>query len=517
MDKSADIQPLHPEVANEGKERIANVAAAAISAGRKGDKQSSFAELSVTNQIAALFQNYAPLSYMLPFQIFDYIELLSVYNPDFSQAVDNIRTLANSGHNLFVSASADRTQQRIKDRLEEKSRLIRQRDGGVDGIIDQLLDDAATYGAMCGEWIANETLDDIIDFNRVNPKHIRFFWMEDENQFVPFQKVTFAQQEEAEQRGQQILNGCVRLNENTFHYYGFDSAPGSPYGTPPFLAALPNIAIQRDMVNNLSQIVKKVGLLGIIDLSVKSLPIRAGESDSEFQSRAVGFLNDYVTVVEQMVRDGGIIHFDDVEAKTYNITGNAAGATNIFKQNEELIFSGLKSMPSVQGRSYSTTETYAGVAYDIIIRNTYKYQRAVKRMMEAGYWLMVMLWGENPDTIRLEFQSNKSLHRLQDAQAFRLEIFNAILLWAVGIIDQTAVAQTLGYQQPVVAYDTPPDSPLLGSIPTVGIGAKGADGVEGGTTDTTANDNNKILELIGELADLIQESAGQSVSAPAEQ
>jgi hypothetical protein len=175
--------------------------------------------------------------------------------------------------------------------------------------------------------------------------------------------------------------------------------------------------------------------------------------------------------VESMVREGGIVHYDDVETHSYNITGNAAGATNIFKQNEEQVFSGLKSMPSVQGRSYSTTETYAGVAYDIIIRNTTKYQRACKRMLESGYWLMATLAGLRPDKISMTFNTNKTLHRMQEAQAEALELHNGLVLWVTGVIDQIGFAQRVGYGDVKVAYDQPPESPIIdnaGSVASAG-------------------------------------------------
>jgi len=397
---------------------------------------------------------------MLPWEVLDYVELLATYNPDYSQAVDNIRTLANSGHNLFVDGPV-RTTRRVKDILEEKARTIQDQHGGIDGLIDKLLKQASTYGAMCGEWALSEELDDVVDFVDVNPKSIRFFWEDDH--YAPYQKVTAAQAKQAEERGQKVRNGnCIKLNEMTFHYFAFDAAPSSPYGTPPFIAALANIAIQRDMIHNMSQIVKKVGLLGIIDLVIKALPRNPGESDEQYETRAGNYLDEYVTVVEDMVRDGGLVHFDDVEVNSYNITGNAAGATNIFKQNEELIFSGLKSMPSVQGRSYSTTETYAGVAYDIIIRNTLKYQRACKRMIEAGYWLMASMRGEAPKSIRIEFKSNKTLQRLQNAQAEAMEIRNSATLWLAGVLDQLGFAQRLGYDDVKTEYDEPPPG-LVGS------------------------------------------------------
>ncbi len=410
--------------------------------------------------LGVVHREYAPLAYKLPWEVLEYVELLATYNPDYSQAVDNIRTLANSGHNLFVDGPA-RTTRRVKELLEEKARSVQNSHGGIDGLIDKLLKQAAVHGAMCGEWALSEDLDDVVDFVDVNPKCIRFFWEDDH--YAPYQKVTGAQAKEAEERGQKVRNNnCIKLNELTFHYFAFDAAPSSPYGTPPFIAALANIAIQRDMIHNMSQIVKKVGLLGMIDLVIKQLPRNPGETDEQYESRAGAYLDEYVTVVEDMVRDGGVVHFDDVEVSTTNIAGNAAGATAIFKQNEELIFSGLKSMPSVQGRSYSTTETYAGVAYDIIIRNTLKYQRACKRMIESGYWLMATLRGEQPKSIRIEFKSNKTLQRLQNAQAEAMEIRNAGMMWLSGVIDQLGFAQRLGYDDVKIEYEVPPDG-LVGS------------------------------------------------------
>lgn len=415
---------------------------------------------SAAGQIQRLFQSYAPLGMQLPWEMLDYVELLATYNPDYSQAVENITMIANSGHELMVDASSELQRKRIKALLESKAKNIQESHGGIDGIVDKLLRQGTTFGAMCGEWILNDDLTEVVDFVDLSPKRIRYFWSIEEGRYIPFQKVTGSQLEEAKKRGQEIRNSCVRLNELTFHYYAFNAQPESPYGIPPFLAALANIAIQRDMVHNMGQIVKKIGLLGMVDLTIERLAPKPGETDEQYALRASEYLSAYVGVAEDMARDGGLVHFDDVSYQSQQIGGNAAGATNIHKANEELIFSGLKSMPSVQGRSYSTTETYAGVAYDIIIRNTFKYQRAVKRMIESGYWLMATLEGLQPDSITLQFHENRSLNRLQEAQAEKIEVANAYMKWLLGLIDQIGVAHELGYSEPKTPMDTPPDSLL---------------------------------------------------------
>lgn len=450
-------------LASDLDERV-RMAQAIRSAGHsfKSGRASSFVDTpgfvpnSPAGQITRLFDQYAPLAYQLPWQILDYVEILATYNPDYSQAVENIKMLANSGHVLQVQAQSDLAARRAKEYLEEKARTIQEPHGGIDGIIDKLLDQAATFGAMCGEWILSEDLTEVVDFVDLSPKRIRFFWLKDEDRWAPFQKVSGLQLQEAKNRGQETRGNCVRLNELTFRYYAFDAAPESPYGTPPFLAALANIAIQRDMVYNMAQIVQKIGLLGIIDLKIERLQPLQGESDEAYAMRAADYLSAYAEIAEATAREGGLSHFDDVELNTTQIGGNAAGATNIHKANEEMVFSGLKSMPSVQGRSYSTTETYAGVAYDIIIRNTAKYQRAAKRMIESGYWLMLTLANLPADSVTLSFNENRSLNRLQEAQAQKFEIANAFMKWLLGIINQIDVAHELGYSEPATALDAPP-------------------------------------------------------------
>lgn len=456
------VTPMLADRMHESEQRLAAVraAGAAVKTGRTSAILGDSNATGALGAIQRLFRAYEPLAYQLPWQILDYVEILSTYNPDYSQAVENIKMLSNSGHELIVMADSDLEVRRTKDLLEGKAASIQESHGGIDGVIDKLLDQAATYGAMCGEWVLNETMTDIVDFADLNPKKIRFFWIEEDQRYAPFQKVTSKQAKDAEKAGQEVKGDCVRLNEITFRYYAFDAAPGSPYGVPPFLAALGNIAIQRDMVHNMAQIVKKIGLLGVVDLKIERLTPLPGETDEAYAARAGSYLDAYVGIAEEMVKEGGIVHFDDVDASAWQIGGNAAGATNIHKANEEMVFSGLKSMPSVQGRSYSTTETYAGVAYEIILRNTFKYQRACKRMIESGYWLIATLNGRKPSSISLQFKTNRSLNRLQEAQAEKVEISNAYMLWLLGIIDQMMLAHRLGYNEPKTPLEEPPESLL---------------------------------------------------------
>lgn len=478
-----DAVPIDRARPNRGNQDAMNSLRPAVGASLRSS-QDVIAGAGAAAALGGLPGMYAPLSYMLPWAALDYIEMVAVYNPDYSQAIDNIITLSNPNWNVFVTG-AKRSATQIKSRIEEKSLSVQRSFGGLNGLIDKLLKQAATYGAMCGEWLVSEDLTDVLDFADINPKLIRFFWEDDH--WAPYQKVSFFQMQEANKTGQVTRQGnFVKLNEVTFHYYAFNAFPGSPYGVPPFLAALPHISTQQDMLFNMAQVVKKVGMLGVVDIVVEQLNMMPGETPEGFRSRAVAYLEEYATAMEQMMSQGGIAHFDDATVNAKSISGNAAGASAIFKQNEELLFSGLKSMPSVQGRSYSTTETYAGVAYDIIIRNTGRYQSAVKAMMESGFWLMSALWGENPKTIQLNFKPNKTLHRLEEAKAENMEILNNAMLWVLGMLDQQGVAHRMGFNEVATELGkAPTGDPIFGHPST----ARSVDGQQGGGGGSSTGDH----------------------------
>jgi hypothetical protein len=92
------------------------------------------------------------------------------------------------------------------------------------------------------------------------------------------------------------------------------------------------------------------------------------------------------------------------------------------------------------------------------LRNAVRYQRAAKRLIEHIYWMSASLAGLQPDRIRVTFNNNRALFRLQEAQAEKLEIMNAVLLWVIGVLDQDGVAQRVGYDVPKTPLEEVPPS-----------------------------------------------------------
>ncbi len=302
------------------------------------------------NPYMLLFDPEAELPYGLDWETMEYVETVAKYNPDMSQAIDNIKSLANSGHELFVTAGSKLKTRRIREMLEEKASLIQERNGGVDGLIDKLLVQSATYGAMCGEVVLSGDLTQVVDFVDLNPRDIRFFWDNKTQRYMPYQKLTMAQAQEAREMKLTIRNDCIPLNEMTFMYYSFNAAPNSPYGVPPFLSAMANLSLQRDLMFNMAQVVKKLGVFALVDMTIDQVPQGPDEQDEAYFNRTQNRLAEFAEQADYMAESGGIVHYDDVKVETQNLVGNAAGATAIFKQNEEMAISGMHTNPAMLGR-----------------------------------------------------------------------------------------------------------------------------------------------------------------------
>jgi hypothetical protein len=409
------------------------------------------------DSLAYLENVYAPLANQLPFELYDYVELVAMYNPDYNQAVDNIKNLANPGFKVLVNAKDGAKADIYREQLRKKQRNINSRNGGFKGIVRSLLTQGAVYGAMCGEWVLDADLTDVVQFAFVNPKSIRFFWDKKENDWHPYQKVPIVPQ------GVEALNtNYIRLNTNTFFYQAIYTVNNNPYGIPPLLAALENISIQREMINNLKSVTKKLGMLGILEVIIDRLPVEPDETPLQYMERCNAFLQNYQGLIQGMVNEGGVVHFDDTKIDNLSIAERTQGAMEIFSGNEEQIFSGLHSLPSVQGRSYSTTETYAGVAYEILLRSVSDFTDAVGYIMEKGCWLMDRLWNIGVDSIEFEFGENKSLNSLQAAQTEAILLNLDMWLWENGLLDQPQVGQRHGIDVPARVLEVPVTPPQKG-------------------------------------------------------
>jgi hypothetical protein len=361
------------------------------------------------------------------------LELLGKYNPDVSQALKIHVDLGNSGHSIEVEA---RNAEAVLDRVNWLAANCYSLAGGVDGLVNHFLRQIPLMGALSAEWVVAPALSDgMLDVVIVPVKSIRF--RHEDGQWMPYQ---------ATGRGFGEA-GYVPLNPRTYSYAPIMTEDGKPYALPGLLAALKNIEIQLDAVDGLKSIIRKMGLLGFLDVVLKVPQQKSGESDESFAKRLQSRLKAYAASYSANMSKGVSVHYDDQEAKhTALSAGTAAGAAQIFNLNEEQIFSALDIPPSMAGRSFSTTETYATVDFQRLATKLVNSQRLIKRFLEKGYTLDLLLRGLDA-SVSVNFNPIAGMNDKEAAETEEIRVKTILSKRDGGIINDDEAAQELGYEK----------------------------------------------------------------------
>ena len=389
----------------------------------------------------------------------------SIKNADLSQMVGNVVALANTGHNITIDAASDSVAEAALNRLNESAARLSDNSAGVDGLINKYIRQSAVFGAVSSEDVVDITGRRVDRVAIVPVEQIRFRYVD--GQYQPFQQAPLTGVGGRGTGAGKALNpfGLIPLNANTYKYLALETIENSPYAIPPATAAEEILAgPQKDAIDNIKFIVQKLGLLGFVRVMLRRPTRKSTQTESEYRRDAQTYLNDVAKALDGQLGKGMLITFDDQKVEHSSVTGEARGGSDIFQTIEELAMSGMKSMPFMHGRNYTTTETFADVLYYLLLSNAGGHQRLAKRRQEATYRLDLVLAGIQVDGLSLQFNEAKSRNALQSAQAEEIRQRAAIERASRGIISPDDCAQELGYES---AFD--PE--LLSSASGVAEGA----------------------------------------------
>jgi len=367
-------------------------------------------------------------------RILDILEILGMMNPDVSQALSIWVNLGNTGHKLTVEG---RNPDAVLERLNRLAAQCYRTGGGVDGLVNHFLRQIPLMGALSAEWVvADQISAGLVDCVAVPVKQIR--WKRLDGALTPLQYT-----------GRIVVggNGYVQLNPVTYSYMPLQTNDDSPYAIPPFLAMVRNVEVQLDATANISSIIRKMGLLGFIDVQLEIPDQKAGEGDEAYRTRLTKRLQDYAAAYRKNLARGVSVHYTDQTIK-HNATnaGTAAGAKAIWEINEEQIFSALDIPPSMCGRSYSTTETYADVDFKRLSTKLINARRMIKRFLEKGYTLDLALVGIDA-AVSVSFNEHNAFQQKEREEAEGKRIENVMTKRDGGIINDDEAARELGYEK----------------------------------------------------------------------
>lgn len=389
-----------------------------------------------------------------PLEIYDLLNNLCLQIPDLRQAVGHIVNLGNTGHIISMQGDSEVAIQAAVDRMTERANAIHPWSAGTDGLINNMFGQVARSGAISMEWVPKNDLSGIDKVFMVPVSEIRWVPRKDMMGYYPVQ---------IPKNLMSWVNGTkplmIVLNPRTYYYSNSEMLDNCPYAIPPFLAAIEPVALQRAMIKNISKVVKKLGIMGLISYAMEPPKPHPGENEAKYHERCKRYLHEATEQVKEGFNDGIATGFKgSFEFQVQGVSGDARGIAEIFKQNEEQLFSAIAADPAMHGRTYSTTETYASVVYSKMISQLNNVQRMVANALEFG-WNLDFLMAGLPADVKFMFKASQALSNLQEAQANMVEIANAEALYQGGVVDQTQKANLLGYAVP--AEDAPLPDPAI--------------------------------------------------------
>jgi hypothetical protein len=437
-------------VSRERAERLAylrGVRAARAAANRRPggielppDGRSSV-ESDLSSALTGYLDSFGGTNSAIDFSMLRCLKSLWVHNPDFSQYMANIVNLGNPGHQVLVDAARSQPAEAVIGRLNLAAARIYQNAAGVDGLINAYLAQIAWSGALSSEDVVNLDARRIEQVVIVPVEQIRFRYLDGE--YRPFQHATGS----SALVGGSAWPGMVELNPETYHYYALQTIENSPYAKPPATAAVATlIGPQNDAIENIKFITKKLGILGLVTVSVTPPPKGDQELETDYQPRAQKYLANVRSVLDKSFNKGMLVTYRDQKVEHANVASDASGAYDIFRIIEEQVMSGLAMPPAFFGRTDSTTETYADVVYNLLLAQIGNIQRLAKRRQEATYRLELRLNGIENAGVSVQFNRAHARNPVSQAQAEQLRVQTAIEKVRSGIISVDQAAQELGYE-----------------------------------------------------------------------
>lgn len=371
------------------------------------------------------------------------LETLAKFHSDFSYAVDNIKQLGNTNWQVYFDDSVpDDLQNEMLLRIKTKAKDWYAYSGGLNSMIGDLFAQVAIYGALSAENAILEDLSGVKKTILVNPSYIRFKYDKDKDEYKPHQLLRNTV-------GLAVKDNLLELNTTTYKYIALGRFSEKPYGIPPFLSALENVAIGRDMSDNLKYVIKKLGTLGFLEVLVNGPKPFPNEQPDDYYKRTNDYLNRLIPEIEQGFAKGFVAGFKDVhEFNMHNLTSNVQGAKDLAEMNDVKMMAGLKQDPLMFGRNFSTTETLGRVVLAKMTTQVASYQKIVASYLESVFLTDLQLAGYNITTLDVIFEAPMVGDRLREEQTIQTKLANLDTLLSKGVIDIYQYAQEAGYEQP---------------------------------------------------------------------
>lgn len=396
------------------------------------------------NTIGAFIAELSFIEPDFPIKMLEALEQLAKYHGDVSLAVENIVSLGNTDYVIeFDDQVKDNQAKEMRARIILKEKQWYVYSGGLYSLINDLLAQCAIFGCLSAEQIPDNSLTGIKKVAFVTPKHIRFKYNKEADMYEPYQHVPNGLAASAD------VAGLIKLNTVTYKYQTLRRFSEKPYPIPPFLSAIFHINIERDMMDNLRHVIKKLGVLGFLEVLINAPKPATNEDPKLYAQRSRVYLDEIVPEIEKGMSKGYVTGFEGRHKFNMHSTATSVqGTKELVDLNDQKMMAGLKQDPLMFGRNFSTTETLGRVILAKMTSQIANYQNLVATFLGDLFLLDLQLAGYKVKSVIVKFEKAMIGDRLKDAQAFAAQIANADSLYNNGTIGQQQRANLLGYEKP---------------------------------------------------------------------
>lgn len=377
--------------------------------------------------------------------------------PDVGQAILNAQNTANTRLTLQFTWEGDQSEEEASKLYNEATAMLHDwKDkvypgSNIQGLIDEMIASAMTTGAMCVEWVMEPGYRGVKKAVLAHTPTLR--WVSDDKMNLKLYQLApvLSMAELGSKQRQSWQNRWIPLVTSNIVYRAVCRVQGNPYGIPPIVTLLRVLPAHELAYNNITKTLSKYGIMGFLIVNFVKPKRQANESDASYESRLITNLDRYFDQYKDMFREGVAVGYkDESEIEIKDVTGNTSGIADIVQLIEEQMMSALNQDPALAGRTYSTTETYAGVVYDKYLRGMNRLQSCAADIMERGIFLHLAGNGLPIKGVKVSFEQAKSLTNKVDAEANFMNQKVCHALYEDGIYDQNQYANKIGEDRPAM-------------------------------------------------------------------
>lgn len=374
------------------------------------------------------------------FEAIGMIRSLYKHNEDVGSIIMDLIQLTNTGHKITFDNSVDPDLvDTMRKHIDVRSKMWGSGVAGIHGIINKMIAQVWVGGALSAEMVPARGLKYIENIILVNPETIRFKRVDKNGRYHPYQMLKYFAN---------FTKQYIKLNTNTYKYFGLISDVDTPYGVPPFMTALKALRTQKSMRDNIDHIMEQMGLLGYLETKVAKPEMNSGENDEQYEKRLKQLLNETKNNLLQGFKQGIVVGFEeDHHFDFHATTKNLAGLPDLFNQNENQIANGLKTSGTFIGINGSGTEQMLSIVFTKMLSQLKNVQLIITTFLEELYSLELTMAGYNFKSLKVEFKPSTITDDLKFQQATEIKQRIAHNLWVDGIIGQDKYADMMGQEK----------------------------------------------------------------------